>query len=186
MDDYQDKRSGHAVAGAIAAAAGVELWRCYQCGKCAAGCPMAGAMDLSPRRILRCLQQGLADELLASRAIWLCAACHTCSERCPNEINIPGLIERARQEAERRGVCAVPEARVFTDTFLENVRLFGRSQEMLLEGVYNLATGNLTQDFESVPHMLRHGLAGPEIESVRDTKGLREIMKAAAKEDEGQ
>jgi hypothetical protein len=57
---------------------------------------------------------------------------------------------------------------------------------MLLEGVYNIASGKLTQDFDSVPHMLRHGLTGPEIETVRDVKGLREIMKAALKEDDGQ
>lgn len=186
MDEYLNGQSGRKTADAIAGRAGVELHKCYQCGKCAAGCPMSKAMDLSPRQIVRYLQLGLTDELLASRAIWLCAACHTCFERCPNEIDIPALIEYARQEAKRRGICAASESNLFTDTFLENVRLFGRSQEMVLEGVYNVATGNLTQDFESVPHMLRHGLTGPQIETIRDVKGLREIMKAALKEDDGQ
>lgn len=186
MDEYLNQESGKGAADAIAAAAHVELHKCYQCGKCAAGCPMSAAMELSPRQIVRYLQLGLMDELLASRAIWLCAACHTCSERCPNEIDIPRLIELARQEAKRRGICAAGEANLFTDTFLENVRLFGRSQEMLLEGVYNIASGRLTQDFEHVPHMLKNGLTGPEIDTIRDLGGLRELMKAALKEDDGQ
>lgn len=186
MDEYLNQESEKGAAEAIASAAHVELHKCYQCGKCAAGCPMSAAMDISPRQIVRYLQLGMMDELLASRGIWLCAACHTCSERCPNEIDIPSLIELARQEAKRRGICAASEANLFTETFLENVRLFGRSQEMLLEGVYNIASGKLTQDFESVPHMLKHGLTGPEIETVRDVKGLREVMKAALKEDDGQ
>ena len=32
--------------------------RCYQCGKCSAGCPLAADMDYPPSMILRMLQTG--------------------------------------------------------------------------------------------------------------------------------
>ncbi|MCX8127053.1 MAG: heterodisulfide reductase subunit C, partial [Dehalococcoidia bacterium] len=34
---------------------GENVARCYQCGKCSAGCPVAFAMDLAPRRIMRAI-----------------------------------------------------------------------------------------------------------------------------------
>ena len=34
------------------------LAECYQCGKCSAGCPMAGQMDIPPTRLIRLLQLG--------------------------------------------------------------------------------------------------------------------------------
>jgi len=64
-------------------AAGIDITRCYQCGKCTAGCPMAQSMDYSPRQIVRLLQLGLADDALRSRTIWMCASCETCATRCP-------------------------------------------------------------------------------------------------------
>jgi heterodisulfide reductase subunit C len=63
--------------------AGVNITDCYQCGKCSAGCPVAFAMDKTPRQIIRLLQLGFLEEALKSRTIWLCATCQTCSTRCP-------------------------------------------------------------------------------------------------------
>ncbi|NMA14706.1 MAG: heterodisulfide reductase subunit C, partial [Clostridia bacterium] len=60
---------------------GVKLTDCYQCGKCSAGCPVAFAMDKTPRQIIRLLQLGLLEEALATRTIWLCATCQTCVTR---------------------------------------------------------------------------------------------------------
>jgi len=168
----------------IAAAAGVTLHDCYQCGKCSAGCPMAEAMDLQPRQMVRLLQLGMADDLLKSRSIWLCATCHMCMDRCPNSIDIPALVEQARYEAARRKLCAVPEVGKFNRIFLENVKNFGKSQETILEGAYNIMTGNFIQDLGSVPHMLRHGIVGPELHTVREREALRKLVENAQKEDE--
>ena len=56
---------------------------CYQCGKCTAGCPTAFAMDYPPNQIIRGIQLGMRDAVLSSKAIWVCAACETCTTRCP-------------------------------------------------------------------------------------------------------
>ena len=168
----------------IADAAGVALSDCYQCGKCSAGCPMAASMDAQPRQVVRLLQLGMADELLKSRTIWLCASCHMCADRCPNSINIPGLIENARYEAKRIKMCAVSEVDRFNDIFIENVKNFGKSQEVILEGAYNILTGNFIQDMGSVPHMLRHGIVQPELHMVKERENVRKLVNAAQKEDE--
>ena len=176
--------SAPALSKKIADAAGVNLSDCYQCGKCSAGCPMAASMDVQPRQVVRLLQLGMADELLKSKTIWLCATCHMCEDRCPNSINLPGLIENARYEAKRIKMCAVSEVDKFNDIFIENVKNFGKSQEVILEGAYNILTGNFIQDMGSVPHMLRHGIVQPEVHTVRERESVRKMIDKAQKEDE--
>lgn len=171
------------MAAKIAEEAGVNPWECYQCGKCSAGCPMAHAMDLLPRQVMRCIQLGDMDTLLKSKSIWLCASCHACVDRCPNSINLPGIMEFSRYEAKHFRLIAVPEVDKFTTIFIENLKHFGRSQEAILEGVYNLTTGNLTQDMSNAPHMLRHGIVSTEIDSVSDKTGVSEMIKRAKEAD---
>lgn len=76
---------------------GQNLLACYQCGKCSAGCPAVMDMDILPNQIIRFAQLGLKEELLASKAIWICASCLTCNARCPKGINIAEVIEALRQ-----------------------------------------------------------------------------------------
>jgi heterodisulfide reductase subunit C len=76
---------------------GQNLLACYQCGKCSAGCPAVDEMDILPNQIIRFAQLGLKEELLASKAIWICASCLTCNARCPKGINIAEVIEALRQ-----------------------------------------------------------------------------------------
>jgi heterodisulfide reductase subunit C len=54
-------------------------------------------MDILPNQIIRFAQLGLKEELLASKAIWICASCLTCNARCPKGINIAEVIEALRQ-----------------------------------------------------------------------------------------
>ncbi|MFQ6109480.1 MAG: 4Fe-4S dicluster domain-containing protein [Candidatus Aminicenantales bacterium] len=76
---------------------GQNLLACYQCGKCSAGCPAVSQMDILPNQIIRYAQLGLKDDLLKSKAIWICASCMTCNARCPKGINIAEVIEALRQ-----------------------------------------------------------------------------------------
>ena len=76
---------------------GQNLLVCYQCGKCSAGCPAVHEMDILPNQIIRLAQMGLKEDLLASKAIWVCASCMTCNVRCPKGINIAEIIEALRQ-----------------------------------------------------------------------------------------
>ncbi|MEN8152797.1 MAG: 4Fe-4S dicluster domain-containing protein [Acidobacteriota bacterium] len=82
---------------------GQDLLSCYQCGKCSAGCPVVSEMDILPNQIIRYAQMGLEEELLHSKAIWICASCFTCNTRCPKGINIAEVFEAARQILLRKG-----------------------------------------------------------------------------------
>ena len=46
---------------------GQDISACYQCGKCTAGCLMAGAGDGGPRLVMRLLQFGLLDQVLSGK-----------------------------------------------------------------------------------------------------------------------
>lgn len=43
--------------------------KCHQCGKCSAGCPVAFAMERTPRQIIRLHQLDAAEEALKSMAV---------------------------------------------------------------------------------------------------------------------
>lgn len=74
---------------------GQNLYGCYQCGTCSAGCPFAEEMDLSPDTIIRYVILNRV-EVLDSKTIWLCASCFTCSERCPRDMSLTKIMEALR------------------------------------------------------------------------------------------
>ncbi len=179
MDDCLNEKSGKELAGSIAARANVKLHECYQCGKCTAGCPMAHAMDIMPRELVHYMQLGMTEEILASKSIWLCASCHTCVERCPHSIDIPSLMELSRQAAKARGKIGVKTVDMFSSIFMQNVKMFGKSHEVLLEGMYNMTTGRFMQDMDSVPHMLKNKLVGIEPHTTNHPEEIKAIIEKA-------
>jgi len=76
---------------------------CYHCHKCTAGCPAAFAMEYGPDRILRLLQLGQREQVLASRDIWLCLGCEMCGVHCPNQIDVGAVMIALRQVAGECG-----------------------------------------------------------------------------------
>lgn len=82
---------------------GQDLLACNQCGKCSAGCPIAGSMDVLPSQVIRMAQLGM-EEVLESNTIWICASCLTCVSRCPKGVDLPRLMEALRQVSLRQGV----------------------------------------------------------------------------------
>ena len=82
---------------------GENLFGCYQCGTCSAGCPYVNDMDLKPDEVIRYI---ILDrkEVLNSKTIWLCSACFTCAERCPRDINITKIMEACRQIILRKKI----------------------------------------------------------------------------------
>ena len=78
-------------------ATGDNVFECYQCVKCTSGCPLADEFDLTPHQIMRSVQfNDIA--VLKSRSIWLCASCYTCATRCPQKIDVTGVIDALRIE----------------------------------------------------------------------------------------
>lgn len=76
---------------------GQKILACYQCGKCSAGCIAVSGMDILPNQVIRYVQLGLKDELLKSRACWICATCLACNARCPKGIKVAEVMEAVRQ-----------------------------------------------------------------------------------------
>jgi heterodisulfide reductase subunit C len=75
---------------------GENVFACYQCGMCAAGCPLTEEMDRLPSQVIRDLQ--LDDiTLLDSNAMWVCASCLACEVRCPKGVDLAKLMEALRQ-----------------------------------------------------------------------------------------
>ena len=123
---------------AVRARIGQNVFSCYQCVKCTAGCPLADQFDLTPNQVMRSLQ--LDDtSVLASKAIWLCASCYTCATRCPRGIDVTGVMDALRVEARERGIPpALPEIPQFNALFLRLTAIFGRVPELALMGLFNL------------------------------------------------
>ncbi|MDW7708863.1 MAG: heterodisulfide reductase-related iron-sulfur binding cluster [Deferrisomatales bacterium] len=127
---------------------------CYQCLRCSAGCPVAEDFDLLPSEVMRAVQEG--DESVAgSRTVWLCASCQTCNTRCPQGLDIPGIIDHFRQQTLDRA--SVPETARFFKAFLRNARIFGRVYEAGLMGELNLRDGHPFRDLGMGLRMIRKG-----------------------------
>ena len=93
---------------------GQNLYLCYQCGKCSAGCPMADKMDFLPNNIIRLLQLG-CEEVLDSKTPWICASCFTCAVRCPRGVNIAKLMEALRLLRLRKNIDFVKISEISAD-----------------------------------------------------------------------
>lgn len=119
------------------------LARCYQCSMCSDGCPVAYAMDYYPNQIIHMVRLGLKEKVLQSTAIWLCASCETCATRCPNEIEIVGLMDVLRRESVKEGVKGpLNKISKFHKVFVEQIRKKGRIDEGSLLLNYELKTGD--------------------------------------------
>ena len=51
------------------------LMACLQCKKCTSGCPVAAVTDVKPHEMVRMVQFGQRDEVLASKMLWQCTSC---------------------------------------------------------------------------------------------------------------
>ena len=73
--------------------------KCYACGACTARCPEQKVKDeWNPRLIIRKVLFGLKDEVLSSEFIWICSDHYNCLEKCPQEVNIKGVMNTVRNE----------------------------------------------------------------------------------------
>jgi heterodisulfide reductase subunit C len=83
---------------------GEKLMRCFQCGTCTSDCPVARFSDTyRPRQIIRMAQFGLRERVLSSDTLWLCAACFTCTDRCPQDVEVASVIRVLRNLAAEKG-----------------------------------------------------------------------------------
>jgi heterodisulfide reductase subunit C len=145
------------IAALVRARSGQPIEACFHCHKCTSGCLLAEDMTYGPDQLLRLVELGDGERLLASHDIWLCAGCQTCGARCPNDIDIAAVMDALRQLAvERQARIAEPDSWKFHRLFLETVRRLGRMHEATLLIGYKLWTGHLMSDMDSgIPMVLK-------------------------------
>jgi heterodisulfide reductase subunit B len=115
----------------IQARSGENVFLCYQCKKCTAGCPVAAYFDLTPHQVLRACQFGQADLVLNSRTISICAACETCSTRCPQSIDIARIMDELEIMAAEQGIKSkAPTVPMFYKSANRGINWFGRMWEL--------------------------------------------------------
>ena len=131
---------------------------CFQCRKCTAGCPVAARADIKPHELVRLVQLGQHDEVLASRMIWECTSCQTCATRCPQQVSIAAMNDALRrisriQNKTSRGNAVV----IFNEVFLKTVKRMGRMYEIGLMTGFKLRTRRFFDDMGKLPMMLAKG-----------------------------
>ncbi len=162
---------------------GLDPAKCYQCGKCSAGCPMASEMDLKTHEMIRLLQLDIGERLLSSESIWMCLTCETCTTRCPNMFDPAAVIDALREIALREHPSFVPRRiAAFHSAFLDQIRTHGRVFEFGLVASYKLRSGALFADVESVPGMMARGKLGMTPKRIKGLRELRRIFDKCATE----
>ena len=144
----------------VDAHSGQKVSTCYQCGNCTAGCPAGFVYDMQVNQIMRAVQLGLKDAVLDSRSILMCLSCSTCSQRCPNNIDVAGVMETLRHMARKEGRVAVPKVEKFWFSFLDTVRAFGRTHEIGTMALYMMRSLRVFTDVDLAPEALKKGKLG--------------------------
>jgi len=182
MSQHSDHHEDHSLAGKVLSGTGVSVAKCYQCGKCSAGCPMTDDMDYSPSAILRLLQTGFEaheEKVLRSQTIWLCLTCETCIARCPMDVDLPPVMDFLRQESMRRNI-ANPKSKSiikFHQSFLKSIQETGRLYEIGLVINYKLRTMKLFDDIMLAPAAFMKGKLSLLPELIKGRKNMKQIFK---------
>jgi len=162
----------------IRAETGENVFSCYQCIKCSSGCPLANHFDLTPNQVMRAAQLGLDQVALEAKTPWLCVGCETCTTRCPNGIDVARVMDFLALESQARGITpGVPEVALFSEIFLRNVNLLGRTYELGLMAEMNLRSGRPLKDLAMGLEMIRKRKIKLLPEYVRRPKDVRATPK---------
>lgn len=119
---------------------GQNLVACYQCRKCAAGCPVGDeTKTVTPDRLIRLIALGDRKAALNNLLVWRCVACYTCGERCPNEIQTARITETLKQMAkETHEEPLTAKVAAFHSSFMTAASHLGRVNEIEFMGIYEL------------------------------------------------
>jgi heterodisulfide reductase subunit C len=125
----------------VAERSGQNLNACYQCRRCAAGCPVGDDTGVTPDRLIRMVVLGDRDAALNNLLVWKCVACYTCGTRCPNNIHTARITETLKQMIKEKHLePMVPKVANFHSAFLASTSHFGRVNEMEFMAIYDFNT----------------------------------------------
>ena len=137
---------------------GENVFLCYQCRKCASGCPVREFMDGSPALIMRYAQLGMKDRCMKGSAVWYCSSCQTCTTRCPAGIDIAHVIDTIRIAAQESGAKIDTKGmKTFNFLWMTMLRFMGRAYEIGVVGGLNTLMGKPLKDLPLGIKMIAKG-----------------------------
>ncbi len=161
---------------------GHKIKLCLQCGTCSGTCPVSYAMDITPRQIVALFRAGHIEEILSSRAIWLCASCYSCTVRCPSGIKVTDTMYALKRLAIENEI--YPRrfmVHTLSKTFTNNVYRFGRNYELGL-GIKYFLSADIVKLFSNIGYgmsMIRKGRLGILPQRLKRVNQIRAIIKKA-------
>lgn len=161
---------------------GEKVQNCLQCGTCTGTCPVSHVMDVTPRELIALFRADRLDDVLCSRALWICASCYSCTVRCPADIRVTDTIYALKRLAMERneeppGFPVVGLAR----DFMSSVKRYGRNYEFGL-GLRHTVRSRFAGLLGSAGlglNLMRRGRLGVRPRSIRGIGEVRAIIDAA-------
>jgi heterodisulfide reductase subunit C2 len=180
----------------VEAKSGQDLNACYQCRRCAAGCPVGEETGITPDRLIRMLLLGDRETAMNNLLVWKCVACYTCGVRCPNNIQTARITEALKQLGKKAGLKPC-KARIadFHDAFMTSTSHFGRFNEIEGMAIYETKTavkellqGKLKAVIDEAFAQAKLGAAMTKkkrmhvgVDSIKDRSELRALFNKAKK-----
>jgi heterodisulfide reductase subunit C len=83
---------------------GKDLYECFSCGTCTAGCPERDLDALySPRKVIKNVLLGMKDPVFCNKFVEICSSHHRCLTQCPQGVEIPKLMNAIKNIAIKEG-----------------------------------------------------------------------------------
>ncbi len=170
------------ISAAVKEISGVDISSCLQCKKCTNGCPLVNMVDSPPADIIRKLQLNAGDEILDSKLVWMCASCETCYSRCPMKIDMAAVMDALRILAAKKNTASEnDEVKKMNESFLNSVKLFGRTYDVGMIVGFKLKTKNFMQDSDKMSAILTKRKIALFPNFGGDRKSVKRIFKKVKK-----
>lgn len=191
-----EKENGRSIVDEVIKRSGQNILACYQCRRCAAGCPVGEETGMTPDRLIRLIIMGDRSSALQNQLVWQCVSCYTCGTRCPNEIHTARVTETLKKMAKEEHLAPLsPKVKTFHDAFCTAAKHMGRVNELEFMGLYEMQTAlhelsqaNLKGIVEEFKSQAKMGLAMTKqkrmhlgVEKVKDRSELKRFFKMAKK-----
>ncbi|MGO9022095.1 MAG: 4Fe-4S dicluster domain-containing protein [Syntrophobacteraceae bacterium] len=177
----------------VMARSGQNLNACYQCRRCASGCPVGeGTGCITPDLLIRMIVLGKRAAALDNPLVWKCVSCFTCGTRCPNDIMTARIVDTLKKMAKEAHVPPPsPKVAAFHDSFVAAAKRQGRLNELefmgryvlknTLRGLGKLKFGEVIEEHKSQAGlglaMLRKGRMHFGIQKIKDKQEFRRLIE---------
>ncbi len=191
-----EKQASPSFAEEVMNRSGQNLMACFQCKKCAAGCPVGKEISMTPDRLIRTIVFGDQEGAFSNPLVWRCISCYTCGARCPNGIQA-GRVTETLKQMTKKSEPLVPKVKEFHKAFCASAKHMGRVNEMEFMGLYEMKNTlremknrNFKGLMEEFVEQARTGIAMGRkkrmhlgVERVKDRAEMKRIFKMAEKQD---